>query len=362
MKIKPFISICILCILVLYQSFYCFSQVHTLEEAKKKEAENKIIDAVQIYKAWLRENSGHGDFKTALHRVIQLDSNSKELLAFLYEIESLCRIQKDKCYTAESIAQLEEFHGNLTNARTYYLYVFNNETGEKRFASLLSASQILFKQGFFNNSRKGLDIILEHSKDNEICAKAGILISSIHIVRGEWEKAKKNYISLIKQYKSTTVYPVILLGYLDCLLFFNNEQEITKVLEVFRKYFSSSPEYTLALKHSGKKKDGRIFYYPSPSSFINENGKNEDFSTEESDDEPGTIYIQTGSFTMLENAEDMVKELKKKNVKATIKEKLKNNMVYYSVLIEVESSEPEIINEKILTLKEAGFEGFLVTE
>lgn len=366
MKVNLFISNCLLCLLFLFHGFYGFSQNYTLEEAKRNEEENKISDAKGIYRNWLKENSGHAEFVIILQHLIQLESNSTDLLAFLYEIESLCQTENEKLFISESIAQFEEFHGNLSKAREYYLYVFNNGKGEKRYQSLLSAAQILFKQGMFDKSIEALKIILEYAKDKEILAKTGILVSSIHIARGEWEKAKNNYISLIKKYKYTKVYPVILLGYLECLHFFENKQEIDKVMEVLKKYFPSSPEYSLALTIKGNTGEGSISYYPSPSSFIHDSEEDEDsrpVAPVEPDDEPGgPVYIQTGSFIMPENAEDMVNELKKKNITAIIRETTINNTTYFRVFIELESSEPEIINNYILKLKEAGFEGFVVTE
>ncbi|MBN2533783.1 MAG: SPOR domain-containing protein [Spirochaetales bacterium] len=361
MRIILFISIYL--VIILFPCFYCFSQNQTLEEAKKTEKENKIIDALNIYKTWLKENSGHEEFINTLQHVIHLESNGKDLLHFLYEIDSISKTQNEKIFIAETIAQLEEFYGNFSRANEYYLYAYNNGTGDKRYLSLLSATQLLYKQGILDKSKEYLEIILEFIKDAEILVRAGILLSSVHIAMGDWDKARDNYILLIKHYKSTTMYPALLLGYLECLHIYGYEEEINKILEVFKEYYPSSPEYSLALLCAGINEEGSVSYYPSPSSFMNNSSNNEDFDEPvKMDDKSVIVYIQTGSFVTLENAEDMVKELKKNNIKAIIREKKVNNTNYYCVLIESESSKPEIINEYILKLKEAGFEGFLVTE
>jgi tetratricopeptide (TPR) repeat protein len=361
--------------------FYCcfaggfvFPQEFSLEAAQKKEAENSISEAVEIYKAWLLENSGHERFHTILHRVVRLDSDSKDLINFLYKILPICRIEDEKIFTAESIAQLEELHGNLSQAREYYLYVFQNRTGKKQYSSLLSAAQIFYKQGIFDKSWETLGIISDHAEDPDILVKAGILASSLYSAQGEWEEAKKNYITLIQHYKASPLYPVILLGYCECLHYLGDDKEIKKVMAVFEKYFPSSPEYSLAVKLGNPGETGAVSYYPSPSSFIVHGQDIEDITSEperepepekepeQNKDEIELAFIQTGSFVMPENAEDMVKELKKKNIHAIITQKTVNDKVYYRVLIELESSDPGFINDYMLRLKEAGYEGFLVTD
>ena len=217
----------------------------------------------------------------------------------------------------------------------------------------------------FEKSREALNIINKYSKNEEIIAKAGILLSSLYLVSEEWEKAEKNYLLLIKKYKSTKIYPVILLSYLEFLNFSGKEEEIKKIINIFVEYFPFSPEYFLALEITHLSEIDRISYYPNPSFFISYTGKDNypdnDEKTKEQN-KPDTVYIQTGSFIVRENAEDMIVELLKNKFKGIIVEKEINKKIYFRVLVKIDSPEPDIINNYILQLKEAGFEGFLVIE
>ena len=58
----------------------------------------------------------------------------------------------------------------------------------------------------------------------------------------------------------------------------------------------------------------------------------------------------------------MIVELLKNKFKGIIVEKEINKKIYLRVLVKIDSPEPDIINNYILQLKEAGFEGFLVIE
>jgi len=68
--------------------------------------------------------------------------------------------------------------------------------------------------------------------------------------------------------------------------------------------------------------------------------------------------IQTGSYTVIDNAKSMVSTLEKKGFSAIIKEKIVRNTTYYTVVL------PNIPKGKsqdfIIKLKDKGIEGFLV--
>lgn len=365
MKKRFFFHYCILSILLFLTIYQGYTQDTDLEKAKTYEQEKNIDDALTLYKAWLINHPGDDDFINNLKHVIQLEDNSKELVTFLNLIDTICQKRNEKLLIAQSLAHFEELFGNLTKARKYYLYLFNNSSGEHRFLSLLSAAQIFFQQGMFEKSREALNIINKYSKNEEIIAKAGILLSSLYLVSEEWEKAEKNYLLLIKKYKSTKIYPVILLSYLEFLNFSGKEEEIKKIINIFDEYFPFSPEYFLALEITHLSEIDRISYYPNPSFFISYTGKDNypdnDEKTKEQN-KPDTVYIQTGSFIVRENAEDMIVELLKNKFKGIIVEKEINKKIYFRVLVKIDSPEPDIINNYILQLKEAGFEGFLVIE
>ena len=79
---------------------------------------------------------------------------------------------------------------------------------------------------------------------------------------------------------------------------------------------------------------------------------------EEAEQRP--VMVQTGSFTVKENAEFMLAELVRLDFPAQVKEVEIRGKVYYRVLVG-ELTGREQIRETITRLKENGFEGFQVS-
>jgi cell division protein FtsN len=76
--------------------------------------------------------------------------------------------------------------------------------------------------------------------------------------------------------------------------------------------------------------------------------------------EAAFLSIQTGSYSVRENAEYALKDLKAAGFSAEIRERTIGDTVYYRVIIPDIGSDD--VEKVILELKEKGFEGFRVYE
>jgi hypothetical protein len=174
---------------------------------------------------------------------------------------------------------------------------------------------------------------------------------------------------------NTTENETILYFIFDISSRSGREDKMKAAFEGLKKEYSGSLEYRLAeLTLNGTR---TVRPFPSPSALLNPAGKTAGISslegkkihsiparTEERKTDPAAA-IQTGSFSMKENAEYMVKDLKTYGFNPVIREEDRaGGEKIYKVLVPLDPHQRTIEETQhvLIRLKEKGVEGFLLFE
>ena len=263
------------------------------------------------------------------------------------DIESLSEIELRENYI--SIAEICQVRGELQKASEYFEKASLTVKGDKDFMSLYRSALLETEMAHYRNAETKLRAILTFSDDPLLRIKSATLTARIKIsqdLTDEGYSILKNIFAETQKLPVETIYLAS-----DFYKRYNEKMDLSELKSFIEKnqstlnseYMEISPilnpdlvfsQFDLAMPDIYKQND----------------------ETEPEADEPA--YIQLGSFSVKENADDMLKTLIIKGYEAVIKIKKVNGKDYYAVAIMVDQSDE--IQNLIITLKESGFEGYPV--
>ncbi|MAG13229.1 MAG: hypothetical protein CMN78_01395 [Spirochaetales bacterium] len=333
-----------------------------LDKAKAHEIDGQIELATSEYLQWLAENPESPDhIRIGLHLsdLIEDVANKNNLLINLLDRA----IEPDDRYRVQkALGLMSELLGRYRTAQSYYLAASFALPDRKDFACLLKSASLLHELGDFDAAEAQARGIVETCKIENIVANASILLSRIYYVTGREARAVETAWELVRSGRAT---PQALLWAHQLGSYTDHRDLQLAALGILQTEFPKSTELQLI--------NGTVNPFPTPSLFLGPKAFAET--------DPGTVVqpptvptrienpapqsgappvqyvsIQTGSFTLLENAEYAAKDLLDAGFQAVIKRRMVNGTPYFRVLI------PDIVSNEvdttILLLKEKGFEGF----
>ncbi|MBN1696043.1 MAG: tetratricopeptide repeat protein [Spirochaetales bacterium] len=364
----------VICIFIMFFSLFASGEESLLEKARRLAGENKIEEAVPLYRQWfekwLEEHRDDEPVVDVVAEYIRIENEPAFFVSTLVPV--IPHIQKASLRSGLTAvcALVMELGGNTEEAVRYYIKAANSANDDKKSDYLLNAAELIFEQGDFERTKELLTPVMAQKGKSDVRGRAACLYARSLFAAGNTEEAERYYRIIMVENKDSEAYPQILLGYCELCFVTGKKEKALEIYELLRRSYSGSPEYYCAGQLI-ERTESLIESFPGPSSYflpytsieqeVKKTGSEDDHSENPpSFDENAPLFIQTGSYVMKDNALEMVKELESHSFKAVIIEKLIGETRYYRVVIEVKKG--EISNDIVLRLKEAGYEGFLVSQ
>ena len=332
-------------------SLVSFSQDNIQERLDTLVGNGDTAGAKTLLKSWLLANGGRNEFSALLDRYIMLESNTSELNRFLHQLLVAVEFDTNRSLVYARLAILQELSGELDSSQESYHMAGTLTKGEAGIPYFLESSRLLYEQGFLEKAYEELNHVLLSSEDPENLARARLLKAYIAMADGKLDESKELLLALYRDSSSQAIKPGVLLGLFQ--VYQNDRAVASSYLNLLRDEYPGSPEFSLAERLKGKEND--VSFYITPQRYFNFY----EHVDETPNDMPQNIIIQTGSFTVKENADYMVSDLLSAGFTSeVIPYKKGSDPVYYRVVIKGMSSlmEAQLI---LLKLKNNGFEGFL---
>jgi len=317
---------------------------------------------------WLERNVGSdGDFER-LEAAVEAAPNLRVVDDLIEKFGNRLARPEDRSRAYRLHAELIELRGNTDEAERRYREAFE-QAPESRVGleALLAAGDLALERGDYNEALDDAETVsgAAGSRQDEAgsLAEAALLLSARSQVglgrKGEAYSALEAYheqhaIELPK----TVLYKAELAARLG------HDERRAELVKRISDEFSGSPEARLAAKSSGSA-DPWVELRPSPAGVFSglsapQRGVN---GEDETGAQPRVVGVQTGSFSVKENAEYMVRDLREEGFsEAEVRERSVGDSRYYQVFVPVSSSQGHRSEAQrvVVELKELGFEGFLL--
>lgn len=327
----------------------------TYEEALELEEAGNTGEAVEAYRKLLETDEQNAC--VIVKRLAGLVTSVEERRALLARALSLCGEPETLHDMYVNLAGIEEILGNLESAQKYYQSASLALPKNKDFGSLLASAVLLFELGNYRGAEAQATVIKETCRVEKIVESAEVLLSRVFFATERDEKALQIAFSLMRKER---LQPSALLWIIEISGIQEKDDLRTRARELLLSQYPDSPEAAI---QNGKA--GRV---PSPSVFLGLTQRGGDETSSETQtavisetlEESTAVSVQTGSYSVRENAEYALKDLEDEGFAAEIKERTIGEKIYYRVLLT--GVLPETVERVILELKEKGFEGFRVYE
>ena len=345
----------VLALLLIFNTAYLFPI--SFEEALAIEREGKSGEAIEAYKALIKNSDEN--YCEIVSRLVLLVSNIDEKRNLLKESLGKCNEPERRHTFYVALAGLEEISGNLEAAQKYFQSASLATPEKKDFISLLSSAVLLFELGDYRGAEAQATVITKTCKVDDLIYKAEVLLSRVFYATDREEKSLQIAFSMLKK-EPEKQDPAAILWVVELSNLLEKSDLHARAVEMLLSEFPDTPEAAIYR--------GEIGRVPSPSAFLGRRQPN----IESTDDKTivasetvetaanTVLSVQTGSYSVRENAEYALKDLEKEGFAAEIRERTIGERVYYRVLIVNVASENA--DGVILALKEKGFEGFRVFE
>lgn len=333
-------------------NFMCFCADDT---SIPDQNEEKLLSAEKCYE-WLKNNPEDPQYNYVLNNYIIKEENPHNLIDSLNKLLPSLKDEGLIIDVAITLAQIEEMMGRVEQACNHYDLAARKDKSSRKYTSLLNSARLFLEQGFHEKVLSITDEIIKNTNDQRLEIEAKLLQSKAYILSDKPDKSKLLLAELIKRNAGSEQYGRILFYYVDLLIYLGEKEEANLVLDKMRKQGSPNPEFSLGSMLLSGKHDMSIRLYQTPIFLHYDAAETEQKITPEPAD---GVFIQVGSFTVLENAKILQSELKDKKINAIIMEKTIDDKIHFKVVIKVIDEKVDI-NALIIKLKTLGYEGYLV--
>lgn len=340
--------------LFLIVSGFCYGQ--SLDKASELAESGNTADAALEYFAWLEENPDSPDFVKVAIRAADLETEIRKKTGILYKALDKESGPEERHRLYRLLGELEEISGNPVSSQRHYQAASFAVPGKKDFDSLLRSALLLIELGEYRSAEAQAKAITETCRDEYLVSGAAILLSRVFFATEREQKA----IDLFDEtdfWENNGVLPEGLLWIYELATHLEQPDLSQRALAALLEHYPDSPEYAML--------SGKAEYFPSPSAFMHVLA---DIDTEPvaepvdviPEEASTTVSIQTGSYSIKENAEYAAADLEDEGFSAKIVERTIDGKTYYRVIVpEINSAE---LQNALLELKEKGFEGFPLYE
>jgi tetratricopeptide (TPR) repeat protein len=308
---------------------------------------------------WLVDHTEDPAFTAVLEKYYHTESSIKLLRKSLSQILERTENEAYRILILERTAWVEELSGNIDSARKAYKDAAELAEGEVKSTYLLSSARLLYEEGEWEAAEKELSQAVTYAENEMVIGQCNLLQANLYLAADNPEMAAKMLLSIVNSDNLTEKSSVKAAALLSLAQMYRNDREKAGVyINSLRDSYPDSPEYGLALEIVGK--SSFISYPLSPARYLIAPERIKADIKKEFE-EVSEVMIQTGSFTVKENADYMLKALESKEFPAKIVSIEMHGKTYYRVVIGGFNSSKQI-QETIIRLKEFGFEGFQTTD
>ncbi len=327
---------------------------------------------------WLERNVGSdGDFER-LDAAIEAAPNLRVVDDLMEKFADRLARPEDRSRAYRLHAELIELRGNTVEAEKRYREAFEHAPESRPgLEALIAAGNLALERGAYDEALEDAETVSgagrAQPEEAGSLAEAALLLSARAQVAMEREREAFAELEAYHQDHAVTL-PKTLLYKAELAARLGRDARRAELVERISDEFPDSPEARLASKPSGAG-DRRVELLPSPAGLFSgferavalpepETPREADGPRDDAADaEPRVVGVQTGSFSVKENAEYMVRDLREEGFsEAEVRRREVGDSTYYQVFVPVSSSQGHRSEAQrvVVELKELGFEGFLL--
>ncbi|MFP4362861.1 MAG: SPOR domain-containing protein [Spirochaetia bacterium] len=363
-----------------------------IDTARNLAEEGDIEEALEEYRSWLIENPLEEAMPAMLFEALSLIDSVEEQLSFL---ENFIEAESSNLsiISLSFTAQIAELAGDILYARDAYhrLWLLTEDPAVKQHNGL-HLSFLYLETGRVEAAREVLLEIHDSPANDTLEKQAQLQLARIHLAEDELEEAETILESLLSEEHEYREAALFLLysftgnaAYLQELsedysssveTFITNNRSLdagsaSRIPSPFdmlgrlsEDSLNSSSLISTDTEESQSTEEQRTDNRASEtaeSSPIEEESQSTSSALEDQTSEGITLFIQTGSFRMLENAEYMIQDLENAEIESTLYSAVNDEGVrLYKVLVPVPENTRIAAQRKLQEIREAGFNGFII--
>ena len=317
------------------------------DEAIKYLNKNNVEKSLSYFYKYLK--SGTEDENKIIISLNKIIHNEKDINKIISSVENYSDVikqnKKEKSRIFLNAAELAELSGKTEKAVHFYISSYNEHPDPENSSSLLISAGILLDNGEFAKAENQLLFYKKLSLNRNNIYRAEILESIIKILSGNRAEGEK-IISEIVQKKDISEKN------LSAAVLIAHNYNLENVITLSKKM--------LIEKNKNADISSLLTAGPmlSPASFFNYSNTESRIKITDEIKSDELIFLQTGSYSNIKNAENMSSRLKKIGFKSEIIKKKYKGKNIFKVMISAESKEKA--QEYHIKLKENSIESFMV--
>jgi tetratricopeptide (TPR) repeat protein len=362
--------------------FLCvFSAVYAgpREAALEQEKKGDRAGAAALYEQWLAANPASPEFTQVLFHAADIHPRLTSSLALLEKYLSHSSDKAARSAILGKTATLYEISGDFVKAQALFGEAYSVNPGEAAFPFLYRSARLLFELGEVQKSEDSARVVARLCKNPVTKKRSAFLLTRILAASGKLEEALNIALRLTEDSSNPGDNESIFRFIVTLADSLGSEPERSLALQKLAKDYPDSPEFRLASQAAGQSRRGAVTQFPTPSALLNPlpPGLSVHGSSATAENpppaaevpaaasapetaKPGPRAVQTGSFSVRENAEYMIRDLARLGFTAEILEAAgKTGSLIYKVAIPLDGG-PEEAQKLLIRLKEKSVEGFLL--
>ncbi|MDR3200821.1 MAG: SPOR domain-containing protein [Spirochaetales bacterium] len=347
------------------------------QAALEREKLGDRAGAASAYEDWLKANPQSPEFTQVLFHAADIHPDLASSITLLEKFQSVPPEKTTRSAIQGKTATLCEISGDFVKAQKLYDEAYYAAPGEETFASLYRSARLLFELGETQKSEERARLVADQCKNPVTKKRAALLLTRITAAAGNPEEALRVVLRLTEDPADTTDNENIFLFIFTLADSLGRQPERTLALQRLAKDYPDTPEFRLASRSGGQ--SGAVTPFPTPSALLNPLSPPETPARTEGAAVPATsapaaspapappppppvaIAVQTGSFSVKENAEYMTRDLRKLGFNAEIRETPgRTGAPVYKVVVPLPQGGADESQHTLIRLKEKGVEGFLL--
>ena len=332
--------LCIPILFILLQSaLYAQTYSDALTFEKNGETQKALAALYKLAETTKPEND---QYFLIIDKIISLETDiSKIIMAVENKILKIENTNQ-KVQLIKKMAVLMELSGNIEKAGEYYEMIYKLNTSDENLLYLINAAIINLETGDVEKALSLSKFVESKAKKLIDLQKAILLTVYIDILEGSKDIAFKKMTQILEdKYTEETLFIIYKISYwydikvtkekAGNIIKKTHNQKVLDELDIYQKPFS--PLF--------------LFITPETEKIVIENNQNTLYA-----------YIQTGLYTSLKNAENMMQRVIKTGLPCEIMESTRNGEKYYKVVVPVKT-EKQIENYNLI-LKDSNIESFII--
>jgi tetratricopeptide (TPR) repeat protein len=315
-----------------------------------------------------------------LGEISQLETDLSRQIGLLNELRRTSTRSANQYVVSVELARLYELSGRLDEARQSYEASFRLKPDEWDFESLLRAARLHLEFGAFAESIRRARLVIQGSQSASRRAAARLVIAEAYLSEGNAQSAQEELNKTERaQLLGDPAGILLAIRVADAL---GRTGKAEEYLQRLTLQYPDSPEAAIALGDTAQ-----IAAFPSPlqlsrlpesdialsldapeesagsppaAGMSSPSENDPPKSDERRDDAETSFFLQTGSFSVEENARYMREDLLKLGFEPIVRSVIRDGARYYQVLVPVVDDSREAAEELMGRIQQRGFDGFLV--